>query len=370
MRRSSYSGDAVFNRVLLYSGWKPRSLISQLETATPDCFSHIYNFPVLFSNKNQILLKKPLFLHAKKSNFFKMNKPQSQSLLTNYLLLLTGVLCISWSAILVKTANISGFGSGFYRLLFGTVGILPVWYFFRKPVYSTRGIKVAIACGVLFALDIATWNSSIMLSKASVSTLLANLAPVWVGLGALIFFREKPAKLFWAGTLIAITGVAVIIGFDQISLTGLTSGNLLAILASVFYGAYLLTVRKGRNTLDTVSFTAISMITSTIVLGLICFVTSTPLSGFNSVTWFSLIALGLIPQLVGWLAINQALGHIHPTLASVTLLSQSVFTALFSVPVLGEMLTFAEVSGAIIVLAGIFLVNYRKQQKLNNEKTV
>jgi drug/metabolite transporter (DMT)-like permease len=296
-----------------------------------------------------------------------MNKPQSQNPLTNYLLLLTGVLCISWSAILVKTANISGFGSGFYRLLFGTVGIMPVWYFFRKPVYSIRGIRVAIVCGVLFAFDIATWNSSIMLSKASVSTLLANLAPVWVGLGALIFFREKPAKLYWFGTLIALTGVAIIIGFDQIKLTGLTSGNLLAIMASVFYGAYLLTVRKGRNTLDTVTFTAVSMITSTIVLGIICFVTSTPLSGFSNATWISLIALGLIPQLVGWLAINQALGHIHPTLASVTLLSQSVFTALFSVPVLGEMLTNAEILGAIVVLAGIFLVNYRNQQKMNNE---
>jgi len=292
-----------------------------------------------------------------------MKKIIADSGLTNYLLLLTGVLCISWSAIFVKIANISGFGSGFYRLLFGTIGILPIWYFFRKPVYSIRGIRVAIICGILFALDIATWNSSIMLSKASVSTLLANLSPVWVGLGALLLFKEKLTKNYWIGTFLAITGVAVIVGFDQITVSGMNKGNLLAILASVFYGTYLLTVRKGRNTLDTVSFTAISMITSTIVLGIICFTTSTKLSGFNNVTWFSLIALGLIPQLVGWLAINQALGHIHPTLASVTLLSQSVFTALFSVPVLGEVLTFAEIGGAIIVLAGIFLVNYRKQKK-------
>ncbi len=258
----------------------------------------------------------------------------------------------------------------FWFRILSVIGILPIWYYFRKPVYDVKGVKVAIMCGVLFALDIATWNSSIMLSKASVSTLLANLAPVWVGLGALLFFREKPAKLFWLGTFIALSGVAVIIGFDQISLTGLNKGNMLAILASVFYGAYLLSVRKGRNTLDTISFTAISMISSTIVLGMICFATSTPLSGFNNQTWISLLALGIIPQLVGWLAINQVLGHIHPTLASVTLLSQSVFTALFSVPVLGELLTSAEILGAVIVLAGIFLVNYRKQQKMKNEKTI
>ncbi|HRZ97871.1 MAG TPA: DMT family transporter, partial [Paludibacter sp.] len=208
-----------------------------------------------------------------------------------------------------------------------------------------------------------TWNTSIMLSKASVSTLLANLAPVWVGFGGLLIFKEKPSKIFWIGTVIALFGVTVIIGFDQITFSGMNTGNMLAILASVFYGSYLLTVRKGRNTLDTISFTAISMITSTIVLGFICLFTSTPLWGFGSVTWLSLIGLGLVPQLLGWLAINQALGHIHPTIASVTLLSQTVFTALFSVPLLGELLTPFEIGGAFIVLTGIFMVNYRRSHK-------
>jgi len=275
------------------------------------------------------------------------------------MLLLLGILCISWSAILVKIANISGFGSGFYRLLFGTIGILPIWFYFRKPITDWRGVKVAIICGIFFACDIALWNTSIMLSKASISTLLANLAPVWVGIGALLFMKEKPTKIFWIGTIISILGVAVIIGMKDISGASLTIGNILAIIASVFYGAYLLTVRKGRNTLDTFSFTTISMVASTIVLGIICLISNTQLSGFSNTTWISLIILGLIPQVLGWLAINQALGHIKPTVVSVSLLSQTVFTALFSIPMLGEILTIREIGGAVIVLGGIYLVNKR-----------
>ena len=275
----------------------------------------------------------------------------------HYILLLFGVLCISWSAILVKMAGISGFGSGFYRLLFGTIGIIPVWLYFRKPITDLKGVKIAIVCGVLFACDIALWNTSIMLSKASISTLLANLAPVWVGLGALLFMREKPGKIFWIGTAISIFGVAVIIGISQVMEANLNFGNFLSIVASMFYGAYLLTVRKGRVTLDTFSFTAISMVSSTVVLFFICLFTNTQLWGFSTQTWLSLGALGLIPQLAGWLAINQALGHIKPTIASVSLLSQSVFTALFSIPLLGEVLTIQEIGGAVIVLVGIYLVN-------------
>lgn len=277
----------------------------------------------------------------------------------HYLLLFFGILCISWSAIFVKLADISGFGSAFYRMFFGTVGIIPLWLYFRKPITSLHGVKMAILCGILFACDIATWNTSIMLSKASISTLLANLAPVWVGVGALLFMKEKPSKIFWIGTVIAILGVTIIIGINQILEAKLNFGNGLAIFASMFYGAYLLMVRKGRINLDTFSFTTISMLTSTVILGLLCLFTSTPLWGFSTSSWVALGTLGIVPQLIGWLAINQALGHIKPTIASVSLLSQSVFTAIFSVLVLGEILTLAEIGGALVVLGGVYLVNRR-----------
>lgn len=277
----------------------------------------------------------------------------------NYLLLATGIISISWSAILVKIAGISGFGSGFYRLLFGTLAILPVWLYYRKPLQNWYGVKVAIICGILFGFDIALWNSSIMLSKASVSTLLANLAPVWVGLGMLLFTRDRPGKLFWPGTFVAMVGVALVIGIEELLNFEFSTGNTLAIGASMFYGAYLLTVRQGRNTLDTLSFTTISMISSTVVLAIISLATATPLVGFSATTWWALFALGIVPQVVGWLTINHALGHIKPTAASVSLLSQTVFTALFSVPVLGEILTPMELIGGVVILGGIFLVNFK-----------
>jgi len=277
----------------------------------------------------------------------------------HYLLLLFGILCISWSAILVKIADISGFGSGFYRLLIGTIGIIPVWLYFKKPITDRYGVKIAIICGILFACDIALWNTSIMLSKATISTLLANLAPVWVGIGSLLFMKEKPSRIFWIGTFISILGVTIIIGLNQVLQANLNFGNVLAIIASMFYGAYLITVRKGRNSLDTFSFTTISMIASTVVLGFICLVTSTHLWGFSTTTWLALGTLGIVPQLLGWLAINQALGHIKPTAASVTMLSQTAFTAIFSVLILGEILTIHEIGGAVVVLVGIYLVNRR-----------
>jgi drug/metabolite transporter (DMT)-like permease len=287
-----------------------------------------------------------------------------------YAVLLAGVLCIAWSAIFVKLADVSGFASAFYRMFIASVAILPLFLRRQKRGIDLPTIKGAALCGLFFACDIAIWNTSILLSKAAISTLLANLAPIWVGLGALFILKEKPKPIYWIGTFIAIAGVIIIIGISNVYHTRMNLGNTLAICASVFYAAYLLTTQKVRLSIDTVSFTAISMFASTFVLFFICLVSGTQLTGYSAKSWLALAGVGLISQLGGWLAINYALGYIRSTAASVSLLSQSVFTALIAVPVLGEYLSWVEMSGAIIVLIGIYMVNrvhFKQKTKVEPE---
>jgi drug/metabolite transporter (DMT)-like permease len=275
----------------------------------------------------------------------------------HYLILLIGILCISWSAIFVKLSEVSGLSSAFYRMFIGFLGVLPIWLFRKKTVIDKKSVKIAALCGVLFAFDIAVWNISILLTKAAISTLITNLAPIWVGIGAIVFLKEKPGRIFWLGTAVALLGMLIIVGIDQIIHSQLNAGHFLAILASFFYALYLLIMRKGRLHLDTVTFTMVSMMTSSVVLLIISFFTDTQLSGFSIQSWKALIGLGLISQLGGWLAINYAMAYIPSTIASVSLLSQSVFTAIIAVPVLSEKLSKIEIIGALIVLSGIFLVN-------------
>lgn len=283
----------------------------------------------------------------------------------HYLMLLFGVFCIGWSAIFVKMAGVTGFASAFYRMFFASLAILPLWLSRTKTGLDFKAGRAAALCGFFFAIDIAIWNTSILLTKAAIATLLANLSPVWVGLGALFILKEKPKAIFWTGTIISIIGVVFIVGFEKLVQTQFSLGHFLAITASVFYAAYLLTTQKVRNSLDTVSFTAVSMFASTAVLFVICIVSGVPMTGFSVNSWASLIGMGLVSQLGGWLAINWSLGYIKSTVASVTLLSQSIITAIIAIPVLGELLNITEIFGAVIVLLGIYLVNRRNLNKKN-----
>jgi drug/metabolite transporter (DMT)-like permease len=98
-----------------------------------------------------------------------------------------------------------------------------------------------------------------MLTDAGVATLLANNAPLWVGLAAWLFFHERLTANYWLGLAVAMIGMVLIVGVSGSLFTGSGLGNLLAIGASVLYAAYLLTTQRVRARMDTTTFMLLSM---------------------------------------------------------------------------------------------------------------
>src|ERR1700761_4330502 len=84
-----------------------------------------------------------------------------------------GVLGIGWSAIFVRWSGVSGMVSAFYRLAIAGAVLLP-WYLWRsrgRPSPSTASKKAALIAGVVFAADLAFFNTSIMMTNAANATL-------------------------------------------------------------------------------------------------------------------------------------------------------------------------------------------------------
>jgi drug/metabolite transporter (DMT)-like permease len=279
-----------------------------------------------------------------------------------YLALALGVFCIGTSAIFVKLAGVPGVVSAFYRVFIAMLALLPLGIRGRTSLRVGRGAWGLIALSSLFFVgDLVLWNTSILLTSAAAATLLANNSPLWVGLGALLIFRERLPLVYWIGLLVALTGMTVIVGGNALGELRFNSGDLLAIGASFLYAGYMLTTQKARARLGTLTLNLLTMGTCSFIL----FPTSTlfgyPLSGFSTQVWLALLGLGLIPQFLGWLAINYALGHLPAARVSVTLLGQSVVTAILGILFLGEALSPSDLVGGTLVLTGIYLVNQRSQ---------
>jgi len=283
------------------------------------------------------------------------NRPAPPHAWRGYAALTVAVLAIGWSAIFVRWAHVSGPASAFYRALTAMLVLVP-WRLARGGHASRRVIALAALGGVFFAFDLALFNSAVLSTSAANATLLGNNAPLMVGLGAWLVFRQRPTRRFWIGLVLALVGTATIAGADTLRHATFGLGDVMAVLASVFFAGYILSTNRVRAHADTLTVTTVAVASSAATLLVVCLLLHLPLGGYPARSWAALAALGLVTQLVGYLCVTYALGRLPATATSVGLLGQAPLTALLAVPLLGETLGAAQIVGGALVLAGIYVV--------------
>lgn len=274
-----------------------------------------------------------------------------------YLALTVGVLCISTTAIFTKWAEMPGPVTAVWRMMIATVILAwPLWRGVQGwGAAARRGVPWGVMGGLWFAINLGMLNSALTLTSAATATLLDNTAPVWVGLGALLLYRERLRSGYWAGLLLALGGAAVVTGFNPGRGFRLQSGDALAFVGALFYAGYLLNTQRARRHLDGLSYQSLVAPVAAVILLVVCALMGLPLTGYPLHSYAAMAAVALLAQVGGWLLISYALGHVPASAAVVVLLAQPVVTGLLSIPLLGEALTVPQVAGGACLLTGIYL---------------
>ena len=278
--------------------------------------------------------------------------------------LVIGILCISFSPIFVKLPVVPALTSGFYRIFIAWVCLAPYCIIKGKLKIGRQELMVAVLGGIVFASDIAVWNLSLLKISATVSTLIANLAPVWVGLFGYLLFKKRSGKLFWIGTFVAVAGMVVLVGYQNIIALKFNIGIVLAVLASVLYAIYIMITRGILQKIDTVTFMFYNMLAASLFLFVICVVQQNELIHFSITAWLCFWGMGLLCQLGGWLTINHSLRFLESTKVSIALLSQTVLAGFLAILLLNEKLELKEIIGSVIVLAGIAITFLRRNPSI------
>jgi drug/metabolite transporter (DMT)-like permease len=278
-----------------------------------------------------------------------------------YAVLALGVFAIGWSALFVRWSEVPGWTSAFWRMALAQLVFVP-WALASRRTRSAHrpsraAVRDAIVAGVFFAADLALFNTAVMVSSAANATLLGTNAPIFVALGAWLLYRDRPTTRFWAGFALSFTGMIAIVGTDLMRHPELGLGDLYAIGGAACYAGYLLYVRRSRQEIDALTFSAISGVAAAATLLLICLVLGTPLHGYPARSWWALIGLALVTQVVGHLSVAYSLGRLPVSRTSIALLGQAPLTAILAVPLLGERLGAMQLAGGALVLAGIYVVN-------------
>lgn len=272
--------------------------------------------------------------------------------------LFLGATCIALSPIFVRLSEAGPTATAFWRV---ALAVPPLWalLFLRNEPKSASGKwPLLLAAGFAFAGDLAFWHTSIKLTSVANSTLLANLASLFVTLAAWIFLRQRPSRLFLAGLGAALFGVTLLVHTSlQFSPTALT-GDALGVVTAMFYAGYILAVKALRDRgAATLYLMAVTSTITAILLLPVALATGEQFFPATAGGWLTLLGLALLSHAAGQGLIAYALAHLPAAFSSVGLLLQPVVAALFAWLLLAEPLVALQVAGGLIVLAGIYLAH-------------
>ena len=271
--------------------------------------------------------------------------------------LVAGALLLGFAAIFTKEAAQGGvqpLGIGFYRMLSALPFVALLAAVSRESWGTVAQRGWALLAGLLFVADLWLWHESLRFTSAANATLLACLAPLWVALVSVAFFRAVLRKRAWTGLVLAIAGAAVL-GLAKGARWGTGLGEALGLGASLAYGLFTVALSEARQGLG--ARNALLVVTATCVagFGLAGLLKHEPFAGFTPHAWGALLGLGLICQVAAWVLITWGLGHLPAHAGSAGLLLQPVATVGLAWWMLHEPVKPLQGLGVLLILLGIGL---------------
>ena len=279
------------------------------------------------------------------------------------LALFVGAITIAFAPILVRLSEVGPSSTGFHRFLLA----IPLYWAIaatlprsdapegaEKPK-TLRDFFLISMAGVYLAADVAVWHYSIQMTTVANSTLLANVAPVFVVLAGWILFRTRVTGTYLIGLAAAMTGVFILSRASLSLSQDHFIGDLLGVLTAVFYAAYQMSVERLRKRYSTLTIMKYAIPASALIMLPVALASGDDLLPVTLAGWGFLIALAAGPQVFGQGLIVWALAHLPVAFASVSLLVQPVTAALVAWALFGEQIGAQQAVGAVIVLAGIML---------------
>jgi drug/metabolite transporter (DMT)-like permease len=276
-----------------------------------------------------------------------------------YVALGVGIFSLSFSAMFVRWANAPGPVTAFYRLFFSIFLLLP---FFLPRLRKNRSVKswsiiFPLLAGVFTACDLGLWTASLSYTTAANATLLGNTAPLWVALGTWFILKQRLTSGFWQGLAITLLGAALIMGTDFILHPRFGVGDAMAVFTGFFYGGYFLFTERSRTRFDPIIHIWLVGVGASLSLFIVNTILQYPLTGYPTHTWLVFLSTAVVSQLIGYMSLAYALGHLPASVVSPTMILQPIITTLLAIPLLGEIPSIWQGIGGAIALIGIYVVN-------------
>ncbi|WP_191089930.1 DMT family transporter [Nesterenkonia ebinurensis] len=251
------------------------------------------------------------------------------------------------------------------RLIAGSLTLtgLVLWVRRGKPsIPRGKALGLTIAFGVSwFALYTLVFNWAGHFLDAGTVAMVVNLAPLMVGIGAVVLFKEAFSRRLFIGMLISLSGV----GF--ITASGATgqlawAGLVIAFAAAVLYAGGMLLQKLVLRDVDPLTATWLGCISGAAALLPFLPQTVNEVSEISTGTIIGAIYMGVGPTALGFWFWGYAMNHFATGRVASATLAVPAVVVLMSALTLGELPPLLAILGGAICLAGVALAQMRQRR--------
>jgi len=257
---------------------------------------------------------------------------------------------------MVRVTDVGPVASGFWRMALAVPFLAAIAPWSGGTAgFRTRPALIGAAAvgGLLFAADLAAWHEGIVRTKLANATLFGNMSSFLFAAYGFVLARRLPPPLQSGALALAALGAALLLGGSYELSARNFAGDLLALLAAVFYGAYLMVVDQARR-----SMAPIPLLSIATAAGALPLLVAALALGEQVVphSWTPLLLLALGSQVIGQGLLVYAIGHLSPVVVGIGLLTQPVAASALGWLIYREGFTVVDAIGALLIAAAMVLI--------------
>lgn len=271
------------------------------------------------------------------------------------LLLLTAFI---WGAAFVAQ-SVGGEAVGCFtfngvRSLIGALVLLPViWLMDAKKKEDQKTLIMGgICCGVMLCIASNFQQFGISFTtvgKAGFITAMYILIVPILGL----FMKKKPGLQVWLGVVLAVMGLYLLCMTSESF--SLSKGDFLVLICAGFFSLHILIIDYFSPKVDGVRMSCIQFLVCGILSMVMAFIFETPEVSVILSGWLPILYAGVLSCGVAYTLQIVGQKNMDPTVASLILSLESVFSVLAGWLILNQTLSLRELSGCVLMFLAIIL---------------
>ncbi len=290
-----------------------------------------------------------------------------------YVVVVIAIVATSSAAILIRFAldqNMPPLLIVAARLLIASLALSPIalrrYRAFLSELSPAEALLIAIA-GVCLAIHFTAWVTSLQYTTVLVSVVIVSTGPIWVAILEVIFLHIRLSRLVVLGLIVALAGGALIgwpQGEAQLNLTlapGAANATLigagLAWLGALSVSVYMLIGRKLRARLPVIPYVWLVYSIAAACTLAVMLARATPALGYSIEGYLVLLAMGLVPQLIGHSSLNYLLEYFPAALVSMFSQLEPIGSALLALVLFRELPPNQQILGSLTIIAGVVLAS-------------